>query len=131
MATVQDTIGKAIAIGKLAKARALGESIALYHRNNAAVTLYVILPKTPGGSIGESDGLHVSEGRAETLLVPTGQTGCEYASGIAEPIAPGDYYTRRSRSMQIIEVQSEDYGYTLRIKGVETKRVATGAVGGA
>lgn len=129
--SVQDTIGKALAIGALSKAKALGETITLYHRGAAGVTLYVLVPKSPGGAVGESDGAHVSEGRSESLGVPTGQTGCQIATGIADPISPGDYYNRRGRDYQIIEVGAEDFGYSFKIKGVETKRVATGAVGGA
>lgn len=126
--SVQETIGQAIAIGQLAKARALGETILLYHRANSAVTLYVLVPKVPGGAVGEQDGPHLVEGRAETLSIPTGQAGFAYPSGNTEPVVPGDYYTRRSRTYQILEIQTEDYGYTYTVKSVQKKHVALGAV---
>ena len=127
--SVQDTIGKAIAAGLLAKARALGEQIVLYHRNNAAVTLYCIIPKKPGGMVGESDGLHLDDARTIVVLVPTGQTGFAVPTAEAEPVSPGDYYTRRGRDHQILEIELQDYGYTYQLKAVEKQRLDTGAIG--
>ena len=119
--------GAGLAAGRLAKAKALGETISFSHVGGSANTLYIEILRPAHTVELLKDGVVAGVAQGMEFLIPV-QTNFAYPSGDTEPIRPGDKCSYRSRDHFVVEcAASEDYGYTYRVKAVERKMHSLGA----
>jgi hypothetical protein len=119
-------IGRSMAVGLLAKARAMGDSIVLSHRGGTGITLFVQVRKEPvQHSLGDAGALE-AEGRQVELDIPTGQTSFAYSTSLADPIEVTDTFTWRGRTWSIQSLAANYYGYVWSVTALESKALRQG-----
>jgi hypothetical protein len=126
MATVREMIGRSMALGLLAKARAMGDQIVLSHRGATGINLYVQIRKEPvQHSLGDAGAIE-AEARQVELDIPTGQTSFAYSSTLADPIECTDTFTWRGRTWSIQSLAANYYGYVWGVTAIESKPLRQG-----